>query len=96
MDRRRNEIEADMVTKKIMEIVYFIMESYRERKFTQAEIVEKVKEKYELILNIQDVGNLLRENNYSHTKDHGGPGQRGMYVIPPLFREKLKKMISGK
>jgi len=89
-------MEADMVTKKIMEIVYFIMESYRERKFTQAEIVEKVKEKYELILNIQDVGNLLRENNYSHTKDHGDPGQRGMYVIPPLFREKLKKMISGK
>lgn len=89
-------MEADMVTKKIMEIVYFIMESYRERKFTQAEIVEKVKEKYELILNIQDVGNLLRENNYSHTKDHGGRGQRGMYVIPPLFREKLKKMISGK
>ena len=89
-------MEADMVTKKIMEIVYFIMESYRERKFTQAEIVEKVKEKYELILNIQDVGNLLRENNYSHTKDHGGPGQRGMYVIPPLLRGKLKKMISGK
>ncbi|MFR8828800.1 MAG: hypothetical protein ACLVHE_04255 [Dialister invisus] len=38
-------MEADMVTKKIMEIVYFIMESYRERKFTQAEIVEKVKER---------------------------------------------------
>ena len=89
-------MEADMVTKKIMENVNFIMESYRERKFTQAEIVEKVKEKYELILNIQDVGNLLRENNYSHTKDHGGPGKRRMYVIPPLFREKLKKMISGK
>ena len=81
----------ESVSKFVIGRQIIIMESYRERKFTQAEIVEKVKEKYELILNIQDVGNLLRENNYSHTKDHGGSGQRGMYVIPPLFREKLKK-----
>lgn len=84
------------MAKKSMDIVDFIMESYRARKFTQAEIVEEVKKKYGVILDIQMVRSLLQENKYKHTKDHGGPGERGLYKMPLSFEKKLEKMISGK